>query len=106
MPKKAADAAKIKGQLKTYSLQLDTDLLPFILAIAPGTKASVSAGVRAAVRSAIRHTEQAGHWPPRYIEHMLRHNKGRADAYLTRWPDQAPEGYTPPAPDAFEGWND
>lgn len=36
----------------------------------------------------------------------LRHNKGRADAYLTRWPDQAPEGYTPPAPDAFEGWND
>lgn len=106
MPRKSADAAKIKGKLKPYSVTLDESILPFILAIAPGAKASVSAGVRAAVRSAIRHTEQAGHWPPRYIAHMLRHNKGRADAYLTRWPDQAPEGYTPPTPDAFEGWND
>lgn len=104
MPRKSADAAKLRGALKPHTVTLDDTLLPFIMAMSPGKGTSVSAGVRATVRAAIFHMERAGRWPAAYLLHVLRTDRPRADAYISQWPDQAPEGYEPPAAAYFKDW--
>ena len=107
MARRAADHDRISSKLHRTTVVIDNNVLPFILAMAEDGK--VSSGLRACVRAAIFHQTKHGRLPAAYIKHLIQHDRQAADDYLTRFPEQCPEGHRPVGtlgPDAFAGWDD
>lgn len=103
MARKAADKDRISAKLQRTTIVIDAKELPFILALSSDGK--VSAGVRGCIRAAKFHMTKHGRLPAAYLPHLIATDRAAADDYLTRYPEQRPEGYQP-LKDAFEGWND
>ena len=107
MGRRSVDHDRVKGTIRHTSVGIDDSVLPFVIAMADNGK--VSSGIRACIRAAIFHQTKHGRLPAAYIKHLIQHDRRAADDYLTRFPEQCPEGHRPVAPlapDAFEGWDD
>lgn len=107
MGRRRVDHDRVSANVKTTTVTMDMAVMPFIMAMSDDGK--VSSGLRACVRAAIFHQTKHGRLPAAYIKHLIQHDRRAADDYLTRFPEQCPEGHRPVAPlapDAFEGWND
>ena len=103
MGRRSKDSDRIRGKIKHTSISLDTADLAFILALSSDGK--VSAGVRGCIRAAKFHMTKYGRLPAAYLPHLIATDRAAADDYLTRYPEQRPEGYQPLV-DQFAGWDD